>query len=905
MNVEAPAPAKRPWWKRPLRLAFFSLTLLAAIAILAPYGVAMWMERRFGDELTRILGVPCRLDSMRFGWLSGVSAQGLEIGNAPGFDASHPALRIESARVDLGVSRLFSGEIAFAVVAQGIEAFVDQDANGRTNFEVLGEASADDTSRTVGERSSHERGTETLRQRDPRALPDYFARLELRFEVVDSTFELRRDGRLLESLRSFDLAIEKKPRSNVVDLRLEATAMPLAEGQREATFRLEMHGDAQTRGGSASARVSHCELGRWRPLLDSLLPEGALTSFAGALNGAFEARFDPNRRPDEPDVTTSGDMTIDALRIGGALLSGHEIAATQCALRPTGRIASAPLLRGPASLDEALARSSLDLGLEAKDLSLAHAGTPVDSFAAIKIAASKSIGAPRLRALVEVEGATPAADGQRASLLCTVESDTTSKFTRGVLQFRGIDLARYRRFAAAFVSPTDLTHAEGAMWGRLDFESDFGSARRVDLNGEVTIDNPRFAGALLEGADVRAPRFVLQPSIRALVPDLDGVDRIDLGKTSLDLGFASVASLDAATRKERGITDGGACAFRADLAALARLGGPFARLAGTTGDAQGLLSLPKDLLEGGIDSALSQLRDPARIRAEAEVRGLSCAYKGFRLVDATAHAKLADGVLTVASSEGTRLNAGPLQFDLRADATKPQIPFDLTLAWKGGSVEGEAAELLRYLVPLLAGASGKAADFRSVADMNLNLHGFALREGDENALQWLDRWTANGDITLSDGRIVPAPSMQQLLQLLDQPQELAIDRLGSAFTMKQGAISHRAMKWVSKGKDYGLSGTVRLDGGMELAVDVTSALQQHKDGRAIAGFLGKEPLTAALGGTVDEPKLVAPDLGKLMQQALQAAPRQLLEQRGQELLKKGIDRLFGDKKKNDGQDKKQ
>jgi hypothetical protein len=39
---------------------------------------------------------------------------------------------------------------------------------------------------------------------------------------------------------------------------------------------------------------------------------------------------------------------------------------------------------------------------------------------------------------------------------------------------------------------------------------------------------------------------------------------------------------------------------------------------------------------------------------------------------------------------------------------------------------------------------------------------------------------------------------------------------------------------------------------------------------------------------------------------LQAAPRQLLEQRGQDLLQKGLDRLFGDKKKKqDAPDKKQ
>lgn len=905
MNVEAPAPAKRPWWKRPLRLAFFFLTLIAVLAILAPYGVALLLEQRLGDELTRKFGVPCRFEAMRFGWLSGVSARGLEIGNARGFDASHPALRIESARIDFGVSRLFSGEFAFAVEAQGVEAFVDLDDDGNSNFEALSKAYSEDSVRAGRRAEVEDVEVDAPWRSDEGGTPPLFAELALRLAIVDSTFEFRRAGRLLESLHAVDFVIEKEPGSTRVRMRLDATATPLAAGQEEATVRIEIEGDAPTRGGSVSARVARCEMSRWRPLLESALPEGALTQFAGTLNGVVEARVDPTRKGGEPDVATSGDLTIDGLEVGGPLLSGYAITATQCSLRPTGRFASEPLLRDRASLDQALEKSSLDLGVEAKDIALARFGTAIDWFAAARIAASKSAGGPRLRALLEMEGSRPTAAGAKASLLCTVESDTNTKFTRGVLQFQGIDIARYRRFSDSFVPAGELTHAEGVMRGRIDLESDFGSARRVDINGEVAIDDPRFAGALLRGADLRSPRFLLQPSIRALVPDIDGVDRLDLGKTSLDLGFARIASLDAPTRKERGIAEGGACAFETDLAALAGLGGPFAQLQGTTGNARGLLRLPKEMFEGGIERALAQLRDPAKIRAEADVRGLSCSFRGLRLLDATATARLWDGVLTARTADGTRLNAGPLQLDVRADATKPQIPFDLTLAWKGGAVEGEAAELLRHVVPLLAGTSGKAADFRSVCDMNLNLQGFALRQGDENALQWLDRWTANGDITLSNGRIVPAQSLQQLLALLDQPDELAVDRLGSAFLLQQGAISHRAMKWVSKGKEYGLVGNVRLDGKMDLALDVTSVLTQHKDGSAIAGFLGKQPLTASLGGTIDEPKFVAPDLGRLMQQALQAAPRQLLEQRGQELLQKGLDRLFGDKKKKEEPNKKQ
>lgn len=906
MNVEVPATAKQPLWKRPLRLAFVLVTLLAAIAILSPYGIALLLEKRLGDELTRKFGVPCRFDSMQFGWLSGATAAGIEIGNAKGFNATHPALRLGSMRIDFDVARLFAGALAVDIEANELAVFVDLSPEGRSNFDALIQAYSETSDegpvviveprRDGDDASSFHLGEDAASGLD---------KVQFQFALLRSAFELRRNGTLVESLRIDSLRMSKELGRTPIEVRASLAAPPLHDGQPNATIAVDLRGDPSTRSGSISIRAERCEVSRWLPLVEPLLGAGALTSCAGTIDGLLEARFEPAGKPEEGRITTSGDLTVSSPALAGAAVGGHDIAAKQLVMRPTCRIDAGPLRGTRSSFLETLASASLDIGLEASDLAISRNGAPVESFAALRLAANKSAGAPRLRALLEAEGTSAAEGKPRMSLLCTAESDTTAKFTRGILQFQGMDLARYRALAGTAISTTDLSAAEGLLSGRLDFEADFGSARRIDLNGEVAVDGPRFTGALLQGTDVRGERFALKPSIRALMPDLDGTNRIDLGKTAIDFGFASLQSLDAEARKQRGIPDGGACEFRADLAALSRLGGPFARLAGVTGQSSGLLLLPKELFEGNVDSALATLRDPSRIRADAEVRGLGYVFKGLRVENATAKAQLENGVLMAASSDGTRLNAGPLQLGLRADATKPQIPFEASLAWKGGAVEGEAAELLRYLVPLLAGSTGKAADFRSVCDLNLRLQGFALRQDDESALQWLDRWNGSGDIALTNGKIVPAAALQPLLPLLGQNAELSIDRIGGSFTMQQGAITHRATKWVSKGKDYGLSGKVRLDGGLELSLDVTSLLEQHKDGKAVAGFLGNQPLLASIGGNVDAPKLVAPDLGKLLQQALQAAPRNLLEQRGQELLQKGFDRLFGDKKKKDEPNKKQ
>ena len=905
MNVEAPVPAKRPFWKRPLRLAFTIFVLLAILVALAPYVAAKLVEKNAGAELTRQLGTPCRIDAVRFGWLSGAAIEGVEIGNAPGFDAARPALQLESARFDIDFGRLFAGEYSMSFEAHGLRVCVDQDENGKTNFDALFAQSGIDADLDVDPTPGTRKPSLPRRNDNGRELPPEFGRLRLHFLIADSSLELRKQDALIESLQGITAEIDKDPGNTMVRMRLAASAPAREQGARPSSLQFTAEADAATKLGNMTLRADRVDLAQRRPLLDALLPKGAITRFQGMIDGAIEARVDAADSADESAIRSSGELTIDDLALAGELFSGFDVSARQCTLRPSGRTTRAVADAAQPSFDMAITASSFDLGLDAREVVIARNGEPIDQFAAIKIAASKSQGSPKLRTLLELEGV--AGEGKsKSSLLCTAESDTKTKFTRGVLQLAGIQLAEWRRFAGDSISIEDLSRADGTVSGRLDFEADFGSARRVDVNGDVAIAAPRFEGALLNGASLRAERFVFSPSIRLLAPDLDGKNRIDLGKTSLDLGFLRVMSLDAAAREQRGIRDGGALEFTGDLTAIAALGGPFAQLQGTTGKASGILALPKELFEGDLDSALAVLRDVSKLRADAEITGLSRSYKGFDVLDARVTAKLENGMLTAQSAESTRVNAGPLQIALRADATKEAMPFELSLAWKGGAVAGEAAELLRYLVPLLAGASGKAADFRSVCDLDVSLDGFALRRGDENALQWLDRWSGKGAITLTNGRVVPAPALQPLLSLLGQPQELAIDRLSSTFALQQGAITHRAMKWISKGQDYGLSGKVRLDGGMELGMDLTSLLQQHKDGKAIAGFLGDAPLTASIAGTIDAPKLATPDLSKLLQQALQAAPRQLLEQRGQDLLQKGLDRLFGDKKKKqDAPDKKQ
>lgn len=903
MNLEQPEAGSRSWWKRPLRLIFVVVTLLAVLVALLPYALLGVAKKQISEVMTNELGTPCRIDELRFGWLSGFDVEGVEIGNPPGFDSADPVIRLASAHVEVALLPLLRGQVGIDAEVRGLHLRIDENEDGTTNIEhlarmammQLGAEVSSDSGRDVSDEPEAPAGSRSRKSPasttvDSNGTEDVFFKSRVHVALFDSSIELRREGEVLESLLDLDAAVDKDPRTTEVRVRFGAVLPAHGEGDPHGSVAIDGELDVAEETGRLRFRAKSLDLGRYRSMVATRFDTEAIAELEGVIDGQCEVQFDSRNGAMH---TSSGDLAIRDLHLQGALFAGYEVRAASLHLRPVASMPSRFAAAKFAEVETLLSASSFDFGFDGADLTIAHEGKALGSFDTVKCAVSKGAGSQRLRVQLETEGTT--GDGQASSLLCTAELDSKTKRGRGILKARGLDLSQYRPLLA--LDDAELSAMRGMLDSDLDLELDFGSARSIDINGELAIAGPHFAGTALQGADLKADRWTLKPSLRFLLPDVDGKPRLELGKTSADLGFAQLQSLDEAARKERDIDTAGACTFATDFAALARLGGPFAELAGLTGTTTGVLVLPTELLRGEIELGLQQWKNLHGIRADADLQAVGYAAAGLVLTDATAKATVRDGIIAIVSEANTALNQGPVQLQLRADANQPNMPFEFTMNWKDGKVRGDSKPLLRYFVPLLAGVGADSADFRGVVDLRVAVRGTALRQEGENALQWLERWQGGGEIVVDNGSIVPAAGLGELLSLLGQPQQLAIDRFSSSFVLQQGAIAHRATRWISKGADYGLQGKVHLDGGLELGLDVTSLLKQHKDGAVIAGFLARKPLLAEIRGTLDEPVFRGPDLGKLVQDALQAAPRQLLEQQGRDMLQRGLDQLFGDKPK--------
>jgi hypothetical protein len=699
-----PRPKRRPrWW---LRIPLLLLVLVVLLVLVAPMAANFaFVRQRLQDQLQHGLGVPCRLDKLHFSWFSGLELGGLEIGNATGFAPDHPFLQLGSLRGDLSILRLATGRIDISGTIADLEVRIDQDAEGRTNVGTIFGIGARRGGSAGGPGGP---GIEV-------GANDRFDLGAVRFdlELADALVEIRREGRLLESLRDLDCRLEKEFGTDVLKVKLDSRLAPTAPDGQEGSLHLRANVDAATK------------------------------------------------------VVDAGVETI------------------------------------------------------------------------------------------------------------------------------GFDLARYQPLADAFLEPGNLTQLGGIATGKLRVRAR--GTTEVDLGGDMAVEQPRLAGALLRGMSVAAPRWTLQPALQLKFGRAGELPAVDAGRFAFDLGFARLQGLAAeSVAKALGGRPGLGFAFDLDLDQLAAFGGPLpeqVRSAG--GRIEGTLAVP---LQGSQLPAWHTLL--ANTVLDAQLDATSVKMAGFDLSGFDGTLTMRDGDLVLAAGEGTRLNMGSLAVTVKSNLRDlSTVPLELAVDWQGGHVAGQTSQLLRYAVPVLAGLQ-ETAEFASAIDLKLQLRGPALRQPGQNWLQWLDQWSGSGDIGLRDGSFAPAPALADLLHAFGQERHLAIDSLTGGFTMHAGKIESKAMRWLSKGREYGLSGRVSLDGALAVGLDLTAMLQQHKDGRRIAALLGDQKLQARLTGTVDAPALGLPDLGKLLQDAAAKQGKELLEKQGEELLKKGLESIFKRSKKN-------
>lgn len=594
------------------------------------------------------------------------------------------------------------------------------------------------------------------------------------------------------------------------------------------------------------------------------------------------------------DEDEHGQTNLQRILAAAGIEAEFEVSGPPSDRTPTpGDPAAKPWQPPDAETTALLARFHVDIALRDGGLEIRRRGELIESMTGIDCSLLKELDSPRLRATFDATMPPTVAGALAGMVHVDGDFDALAGTGQATLRANRFDVARYQPLLTGVLAPGELTALAGVVDGSLTFRFDAAATPRGTASGELTVAGPRLQGALLQGMDLRAERWTFHPAF-AVHPGADGVDAVSAAGTHVDFGFLRLDGLPG-DRPDGAI----AASFELDLPALARLGGPFAELPALGGRVAGTIALPRGVANAvTADAAVALLRDLRAITVEARLTDGQCAGGGFALTGGDLALTLRDGKLAIATAPTTLLNGGPLELRVGIDAAGDAAsPVDLALTWRGGTVQGDAAWLLRYAAPVLAGLPKDAGAFASSIDAGLRLRGPSRAAAGESLLQWLDHFAGSGELELRDGSFAPTASLAGLCDLLGQPQRLAIDRLAGAFTMQQGTIATKAMRWVSKGQEYGLTGNVHLDGRLDFGLDVTSLLQQHKDGRVIAAALGGRPLLAGLTGTLDAPTFGAPDLGKFAADALKDAPRQLFEQQGQDLLKKGLEGLFGGKKK--------
>ena len=535
---------------------------------------------------------------------------------------------------------------------------------------------------------------------------------------------------------------------------------------------------------------------------------------------------------------------------------------------PTGepRIETPP--EGPDSL-------AFDLHLRDCKLTIRREGQVLEELTDFQCNARKS--AHSVDVLVDARGTLRAGDFD-----VNVVIDPTAGTADARLLTRGLDLGSWQPLVDSF-APGRITALAGRVDGEITARVQEGD--RVELGGELIVDAPRLAGPIIQDMDLRAARWTLKPALT-----LDGAaEQVDTSAFAIDLEWLRIAGRPA---QKAGTA---AFSYELDLARLAEFGGPMpAELKGTGSMLTGELHLPTTELP---TDAAGWTRT---IAADASLRVPALDLAGFALRDVSLDATMTDGALAVHTTPTTLLDGGPLV--LQADVTMTDLdrmPAKASLRWQGGQMTGGATQALRYVVPLFAGLDAEIAQIAGKVDLDLAFEGPATKRADQPWLTWLDEWRGSGDVALSDTSFAPSQQLQGLLAPLGplsagavpiaQDGRLRLDAFRAPFSFEHGVVRAKATEWLAAGQKIGLNGEVGFDGRVNYELDLSSLLAGHRDGEKVLKAVGGKLPTASLGGTLDAPSLALPKLENIA--------TKLLEQEGRGLLQKGLEGLFGGKKK--------
>jgi len=290
-----------------------------------------------------------------------------------------------------------------------------------------------------------------------------------------------------------------------------------------------------------------------------------------------------------------------------------------------------------------------------------------------------------------------------------------------------------------------------------------------------------------------------------------------------------------------------------------------AKPAAAAGGATGAASVPPVLIPipGRLDFRVDRL-----VTEAAAVTGLS------GRVEAEASG------LRVEDVKGT-LHGGSLAGNF-AMAPRADGAFDCRGAFTVARVQAPA--FLAALTPIKRGIEGSLS---SESDFS-----FVLRPGEKP--QGL---AAKSGVDLADGALVGLPFLRSLAQLAGLPNKdrYGIGRLQHLFELKQDRVLARDLRlpfedgWITATGSAGLDGTLDFTGRWELGASTLARVGAGSTLALLKNAKGKVELSFLVKGNAKEPAITLDT--KSLEAQLSAQARQQLQEKGSDLLQKGLDAL--------------
>lgn len=467
---------------------------------------------------------------------------------------------------------------------------------------------------------------------------------------------------------------------------------------------------------------------------------------------------------------------------------------------------------------------------------------------------------------------------QAGDLAVKLLIDPTADTTNAQLTTHGLDLNSWRPLIDVFM-PDQITALTGKVNG--DITATKSGNDKVQLGGELIIDDPRIAGPIVQEMDLRSTQWKITP---ALLLGEGAPSDVDASKFALDLEWLHINGQPATAKGQ--VTLG----YDIDLAKLAEFGGPIPEMLKGTGSLlTGVISLPSTDLPADAAGWAEVLI----ANASLQVKTMDVA--GFALRDIGLDLVMKDGAVSLITTPASKLDGGALAANISINLKDfGKMPMTASLKWNGGKLTGGATQALRYVMPLFAGLDPDTARVIGDVNLDLNFNGPAMMQENQTLLGWLDAWTGDGSLGLANTAFAPSKELEGLLAPLGpltknavpvgENGRLKVDSFNAPFAFAKGIITSKSSEWSAAGQKIGLSGNIGFDGKMDYAMDLSALLKGRKDGEKVLKALkGKLP-PANLTGSLDAPKLGLPDLEEIA--------KSLIQDQGADLLKKGLEGLF-------------